>query len=35
VNTAEELRAAFEDWRSQKKHPREAIPENLFSALEK
>jgi hypothetical protein len=30
VNTAEELRAAFEDWRSQKKHPREAIPENLL-----
>jgi hypothetical protein len=30
VNTAEELKAAFEEWRSQKKHPREAIPEDLL-----
>jgi hypothetical protein len=30
VDTAEELKAAFEEWRSLKKHPQEAIPEELL-----
>jgi hypothetical protein len=30
VDTAEELKAAYEEWRSQKRYPREAIPEELL-----
>ena len=29
VETLDELKAAFDDWRSKKRHPREAVPLNL------
>jgi hypothetical protein len=29
VETLDELKAAFDDWRSKKRHPREAVPSGL------